>query len=123
MSPSSARLLGPFTVQNLAFIMLYVLSWAFQVALVIQKLPANAGDLGSVPGSGRSPGGGHGNPLQYSYGPYGQRSLVDYSPWGRKESDMTERQHTQSWLGAEKMPPLMDLRYPVSHLSLQLWLC
>ena len=28
--------------------------------------PANAGDVGSVPGSGRSPGGGHGNPLQYS---------------------------------------------------------
>ena len=44
---------------------------------------------------------------------------MDYSPWGRKESDMTERQHAQSWL-AEKMPPLM--RYSVSHLSLQLWL-
>ena len=29
--------------------------------------PANAGDVGSVPGSGRSPGAGHGNPLQYSY--------------------------------------------------------
>ena len=44
------------------------------------------------------------------------------SPWGRKESHMTERQDAQSWLGAEKMPPLMDFRYPVSHLSLQLWL-
>ena len=35
-----------------------------------KKSPANAGDIrdaGSVPGSGRSPGGGHGNPLQYSY--------------------------------------------------------
>ena len=41
----------------------------------------NAGDLGSVPGLGRSPGGGHGNPLQYSCleNPHGQRSLVGYS--------------------------------------------
>ena len=46
----------------------------------------NTGDLGSIPGLGRSPKGGHGNPLQYSYleNPYGQRSLVGYSPWGHK---------------------------------------
>ena len=47
------------------------------------KEPAcNAGDLGSIPGSGRYPGGRHGNPLQYSCleNPYGQRSLVGYSP-------------------------------------------
>ena len=39
-----------------------------QVALVVKNLPANAGDVrdvGSIPGSGRSPEGGHGNPLQY----------------------------------------------------------
>ena len=44
--------------------------WAFQVVLVIKNRPAIAGDirdLGSIPGSGRSPGGGHGNLLQYSY--------------------------------------------------------
>ena len=38
-------------------------------ALVVKNLPANAGDIrdiGSIPGSGRSPGGGHGNLLQYS---------------------------------------------------------
>ena len=37
----------------------------------------NAGDLGLIPGLGRSPGGGHGNPLQYSCleNPHGQRSL------------------------------------------------
>ena len=37
---------------------------------MMKNPPANAGDVrdvGSVPGSGRSPGGGHGNPLQYSY--------------------------------------------------------
>ena len=33
---------------------------------MVKNSPANAGDVGSVPGLGRSPGGGHGNPLQYS---------------------------------------------------------
>ena len=52
----------------------------------------NAGGLGSIPGLGRSPGGGHGNPFQYSCleNPHGQRSLEDYSPWGSKELDVTE---------------------------------
>ena len=39
------------------------------MALVVKNLPANAGDVrdaGLIPGLGRSPGGGHGNPLQYS---------------------------------------------------------
>ena len=53
----------------------------------------NAGDLGSIPGLGRFPGGGHGNLLQYSCleNPLenGQRSLVGYSPWGCKELDTT----------------------------------
>ena len=46
----------------------------------------NAGDLGSIPGLGRSPGGAHGNPLQYSCleNPHGQRSLVGYDPWGHR---------------------------------------
>ena len=38
-----------------------------QMVLVIKNLPANAGDLDSIPGSGRSPGERHGKPLQYSY--------------------------------------------------------
>ena len=48
--------------------------------------------LGSIPGSGRSLGGGHGNPLQYSglENPHGQRNLVGYSPWGHKGLAMTE---------------------------------
>ena len=56
----------------------------------------NAGDLGLIPRLGRSPGGGHGNPLQHSCleNPHGQRSLVGYSPGGRKELDMTERLST-----------------------------
>ena len=40
---------------------------ASQVALMVKNLPANAGDVRLIPGSGRSPGGGHGNPLQHSY--------------------------------------------------------
>ena len=50
------------------------------------------GDLDSIPGLGRSPEGGHGNPLQYSCleNPHGQRSLAGYSPWGHKELDTTE---------------------------------
>ena len=49
----------------------------------------NVGNLASIPGLGRSPGGGHGNPLQYSYleHPHGQRSLVGDSSWGCKELD------------------------------------
>ena len=52
----------------------------------------NAGDLGSIPGLGRSPGGRHGNPFMYSClkNPLEQRSPEGYSPWGHKESDMTE---------------------------------
>ena len=53
----------------------------------------NAGDLASIPGLGRSPGGGYGNPLKYSSleNPHGQMKLAGYSPWGYKESDMTEQ--------------------------------
>ena len=53
----------------------------------------SAGDPSSIPGSGRSPGEGKGYPLQYS----GLENSMD-SPWGRKESDMTERlSHITSW--------------------------
>ena len=58
----------------------------------------NVGDLGSIPGLGRSPKGGHDNPLQDSFleNPHGQRSLVGYSPWAHKESDTTEQLTTVS---------------------------
>ena len=65
------------------------------MALVEKNLPANAGDIrepGLIPGSGRSPAEGKGNPLQYSCreNPHGQRSLAGYRPWDCKESDTTE---------------------------------
>ena len=53
----------------------------------------NAGevrDAGVIPGLGRSPGGGHGNPIFLPGESHGQKSLVGYSPWGHKESDATE---------------------------------
>ena len=60
----------------------------------------NVGDLGSIPWSGRSPGEGNGNPLQFSCleNSPGQRSLAGYTPWGHKELDTTK--HTPT-MGAE----------------------
>ena len=53
---------------------------ASQVALVVKNPPVNAEDVrdvGLIPGSGRSPGGGHGNPLQY----YCQENPMDRGAW------------------------------------------
>ena len=72
----------------------------------------NAGNLGSIPGLGRSTEGRHGNPLQYSYldNPHGQRSLVGYGPWGHKELDTTEQlsaaQHMHCWRECKLMQTL-----------------
>ena len=61
---------------------LWPLLWASRVAQSLLASARAAGDPGSIPGSGRSPGGGNGNPLQYSWSgeSHGQRSLVGYSP-------------------------------------------
>jgi len=57
---------------------------------VVKNPPASAGDAGSVPGSGRSPGEGNGNHSNILPGKsHGQRSLVSYSPCSRKELDTT----------------------------------
>ena len=57
---------------------------------VAMNLPANAGDVGLIPGSGRSSGEGNGNPVQYSCLENPTDSLGGYSPRGRKELDMTQ---------------------------------
>ena len=75
-------------------------SGASQVALVVKNPPANAGgirDLGLIPGSGRSPGGGHGNPLQYSC----LENLMDREAWQATayrvaKSDMNKATHTHT---------------------------
>ena len=68
---------------------------------MVKSLPANAGDAGDaslIPGSGRFPGVGNGNPFQYSCLEKlnGQRSLAGYSLRGCKESDTTEYVRTYS---------------------------
>ena len=62
----------------------------FSGGSVVKNLSDNSGDtrdVGSIPGSGRPPGGGNGNPLCYSC--HGQRSLVGHNLWGCKKLDMT----------------------------------
>ena len=94
--------------------------------------PANAGDSresGSIPGSGRSPGEGNGNPLQYSCQEisYGQRSLVANSPWGLKESDVTECVCTPSQTGGDVRGGFLryalraGLSFPQTISALYLW--
>ena len=64
---------------------------------MVKNPPANtrdAGDEGLIPGLGRSPGGGNGNPVLLPGKSHGQRSLAGCSPWGCKESDMTEQLST-----------------------------
>ena len=68
-----------------------ILKYGFPGGSVIKNPPANAGDLCSIPGSGRSPGEGNGNPLQYS----GLENPMDGEAWQAtvhgvaKESDTT----------------------------------
>ena len=87
---------GTNTNQRVRGRMLYFLGGA-----VVKNPPPNAGDEGdlvSVPGLGRSPGEGNGNPLQYSCleNSMDQRSLAGYSPRDHKESDTTEGAHTHT---------------------------
>ena len=66
---------------------------ASQVALVVKNMPANVRDVrdvGLIPGLGRSPGGGHGNPLQYSC----LENPMDRGAWRA-----TVRGVAQSWTG------------------------
>ena len=67
-------------------------------APAVKNPPAVQETVGSIPGSGRSPGEGNGNTFQYSCleNPHGQGSLVGYNPWGHKESDTTEQISTRA---------------------------
>ena len=65
----------------------------FPSGSVSNKSACIVGDSSSIPGLGRSPGEGHGNPLQYSCleNPSGQGNLAGYSPWSHKESNTAEQ--------------------------------
>ena len=70
--------------------MVYMAFPGFLGGRVVKNLPINAGDtrgMGSIPGLGRSSGGGNGNPLQYSCPK--TTWTEKYSPWGHQESEMT----------------------------------
>ena len=72
----------------------WVVCWASQVALVVKNLPANAGDIrdvGSISGSGRSPGEGNGNPLQSSC----LENSVNRGAWWATVNGLTK---SQTWL-------------------------
>ena len=73
-----------------------IFSFASLVAQMEKESACNVKDLGSILGLGKSLGGEHGNPLQYSCleNPHGQRSLAGCCPWDHKESDTTERLST-----------------------------
>ena len=108
LQSTGSQRVGQYSALSISIVYLIWALWALN-EITIQKVlniilnglpggsdtkesPWNAGDLGSILGLGRSPGGWHGNLLQYSCleNPHGQRSLVGYSPRGHKESDMTE---------------------------------
>ena len=94
----------PYTIHNSTYFRVSGASFlSFDGALMIfpggldgRASAWNEGDVGSVPGLGRSPGEGNGNPLEYSCleNPMDGGTWLSYSPWGRKESDMTERLHS-----------------------------
>ena len=71
---------------TIEYILLAVSHQGFPGGSYGKESACNVGDLGSIPGLGRAPGGGHGKPLQYSCleNPHGQTSLADHSPWGAK---------------------------------------
>ena len=78
-------------VQNILKIM------GFPGGSAVKNPPADAGDVGSIPESGRSPREGNDNPLQYSGKSHGWRNLVGYNPQGRRELDTTKQLHFLSF--------------------------
>ena len=83
----------------------------FPCSSVGKESAYSARDFGSIPGSGRSPGEGNDNPLQYSCleNPHEQRSLADYSPWCRKSKARTQQlNHHHSLLSGPTLRSIHD---------------
>ena len=81
-------------------------NWA-EVALVVKNPPAIAGDLrdaGSICGSGKSPGGGHGNPLQYSC----LKNSMDRGAWRATVHRVTQSWTQLKWLSMHSCRPLLQ---------------
>ena len=77
---------------GLVFLYLNLQLQGFPGISAVKNLLINAGDVGSITGSGRSPGGGNGNPLQYLAwrSPWTEEPGRLYTPWDHRESDTTE---------------------------------
>ena len=105
-----------FCRRLLRFPLLYrvILQGASQVAPVVKNPPANAGDtrdVGSIPGSGRSPRGGHGNSLQYSY----LKNPVDRGAW---RATVIELQRvTRDWTEAIERTRMHSLPCPATDMN------
>ena len=82
---------------------------------MVKNLPANAGDVGSIPGLGRSPGGGNGNQLLYSC----LENPMD-SPWGYKESTTTEATEHILYSNDNTNSHLLNIR---THTYSYIWHC
>ena len=83
---------------------------------VIKNPPTNAGDVGSIPGLGRSPGKGNGNTLQHPClkKSHGYRSLAGKSPWHRRvKQDLAtkQQQHAATYNLYFLMPTLSALHF------------
>jgi len=86
----------------------------------VKASACNAGDPGLTPGSGRSPGKGNSNPLQYSC----LKNSMGYNPWGHKESDTTKHhflydiKHTYQNIQIHKVDLYVYLLLCIHHLEL-----
>ena len=92
------------TIQNTSLLLFKIHPSSYAYSYIpggsdIKASAYNAGDLASIPGSGRSPGEGNGNQLQYSCleNPMDGGTWLGYSPWGHKELDTTEQLHSLTY--------------------------
>ena len=92
------------------FLWMPIIIWASQVVLVVKNPSANAGDVREVDlllGSGRSPGGGHGNPLQYSC----LENLMEGGAWQAKVHRVAKSQTWLKWLNMHACITIICLSY------------
>ena len=85
--------------------------WGFPSGSAVKNLPANTGDMGLIPGSGWSPRGGNGNPLQYSC----LGNPMDRGPWWAKVHQVTKSQTRYSDWAWE--PPWMVFKNPTTQTA------
>ena len=93
---------------QLSIFYIVVYTWGFPDGSAVINSPAgHPRDGSSVPGSGRSPGGGHGHPLQHSCleKPHRQRSLAGYSPWVAKSRIQLKQLSTHTLYTCQSLPP------------------